>query len=219
MNLVAIHNFWRGIQWAFNYVPAIGVADRPEMTDGLIDRLLVGNHTWLTAKVADTTEFFSENETSFQFLPKAEFDSLANAVKALWSVAVELRPHGLASEDQRKRALPHFKAIIKLLGFDRYEDPDAFVIGKGIENAVGSLGLSQLSQLRFMTGLDNTGTAALWIWAYLTAEASNTDDQVKRSAGLLRPILREVARDVAPERYPYVSFRSVSDPVVEGAAA
>ena len=70
--------------------------------------------------------------------------------------------------------------------------------------------------MRFRTKLDHTGDPGLWIWAYLSDEVSEKDEDFLEAAQRLRNPLEDVAREVASDRFPYLSFRSLreqSEPV------
>jgi hypothetical protein len=109
-------------------------------------------------------------------------------------------------------ALPLFREIIELLGFDRYGDAEAYRLGKQIERALQPRRPPELAELRFNSGLDHSGDPGLWIWAFLTEEISKDDQTFLAAARNLRAVLGPIARRVAPERWPYISFRPVTEP-------
>jgi hypothetical protein len=203
--------FWPTVRRELGYVSDRAVADRPRLTREAILKKLTTNERWLQWFTFDAP--YAEG---FDFLGQPEKRQLVAAVELVRGVAKEIPEDGRPTAEQLDRARPPFADVVELMGFDRYDEADDFYFGKQIERRLKPWP-PQLDHLRFENGSDHAGYPALWVWAYLTAAASDSDEQVKRSAGLLRPILREAAREVAPDRFPYVSFRSVSDPVVEGA--
>ncbi len=204
---MALDEFWRDIRRA-------GRQTGPSTISGPSGDRQMYLDLWLTPAVVG-----SFREDDFSFLPAEERAELTAAVTHFRQVAGRVaagRPATPGEVEQGKAAL---LGIVRLLDFDRYQDAESFRLGKKVEHRLRDREWPPLlDHLRFESGSDHAGFPALWVWAYLSAAASDSDEQVKRSAGLLRPILREAAREVAPERFPYVSFRSVSDPVVEGAS-
>ncbi|MGO8899741.1 MAG: hypothetical protein ACLQU5_15535, partial [Isosphaeraceae bacterium] len=58
----------------------------------------------------------------------------------------------------------------------------------------------------------HTGDPALWIWVFLTEDVSKDDETFLRAAQWLPTILDPIARRVAPGRWPYLSFRPITEP-------
>jgi len=52
----------------------------------------------------------------------------------------------------------------------------------------------------------------LWIWVFLTEEVSKKDEDFLMAAQRLRAILDPIARRVDPDRWPYLSFRPITEP-------
>ena len=76
-----------------------------------------------------------------------------------------------------------------------------------------------MAELRFYAGDDSAGEPAIWVWAFLSDEATATDDLLVETGRRVRPILRAAARAAAPDRYPYILFRGISERVEEEVAA
>ncbi len=147
------------------------------------------------------------------FLPQAERKRLAKLVKDFQALTSRVNPQEPAPEDVVERALALFRDIILLLEFDRYEDPEAYRLGKQIERAIKAQWPAELAELRFSSGLDSIGEPGIWIWVFLTEEASMTDDQFLENARKVRDWLDPIAREVAPDRFPYISSRSIAEEV------
>ncbi len=156
------------------------------------------------------------DESEFAFLSDAERSQLAKLVAEFRQVTSTVNPMAPATGDTVESALPLFRDIIRLLEFDRYENAEAFRLGKLIEREIAPWRPAELAELRFRTKLDHTGDPGLWIWAYLSDEVSEKDEDFLEAAQRLRNPLEDVARQVAPDRFPYLSFRSLreqSEPV------
>src|SRR5208337_1447637 len=98
------------------------------------------------------------------------------------------------------------------LEFHRYGDAEAYRLGKQIEQKLQPHWPKEIAELRFNTGLDHTGDPALWIWVFLTEDVSKDDETFLRAAQWLPTILDPIARRVAPDRWPYLSFRPIAEP-------
>jgi hypothetical protein len=182
------------------------VVDSPRLDVSRIEDMLRSTDPWLTPEVVAGFD-----EKDFSFLPDDERGRLARLVADFRAVAETVRPTGPAPRDAVERALPLFRDIVQSLEFDRYGDAEAFRLGKLIEREIAPHRPSELAELRFNTGLDHSGDPALWIWAFLSDEASDTDEHFLEAAQTLRDLLRSTARRVAPDRWPYISFRSLAE--------
>lgn len=163
-----------------------------------------------------TTLWMSRNSVAgfapddFSFLSDRDRERLTRSVSGFLDAISNLTPSVPASQRQVARAEPPFLEIVKLLEFTRYEDVDAFRIGKSIEAEVQGSRPAWLSALKFKTGLDSTGDPALWIWAYLADDAIEGPD-ANRNEAEVRDLLDAAARSAAPDRWPYIRFRSASE--------
>jgi hypothetical protein len=151
------------------------------------------------------------HEADFDFLPEAERQRLTRLVEDFRQVASEVDPAGPASKEQVERALPLFRDIIALLEFDRFGDAEAFRLGKPIEQLIQRHRPAELADLRFQTGLDHTSDPAIWIWAILTDETATDEERFFQTSERVRKLLDGAARTVAPERWPYIRFRTVTE--------
>jgi hypothetical protein len=207
--------FFRGIQQSSRVIYWAAVADRPRLTPEWIDDVLEKNHGWLTSQTADRYD-----AEAFDFLPPNELQRLTAAVGRVRAVAAELGPKDSASADQRERAKPALKEILQLLEFDRYDDPEAFRLGKMIERRLASEWPPHLDHLRFRTGFDSTDDPALWVWAFVAQTGEYDPVPFLEWASDLRQLLDPVSREVAPEGRALVYFRSTAEQSeLEGAAA
>lgn len=206
--------FFRIIQQSCRVIYWAAVADRPRLTPEWIDDALEKNHGWLTSQTADRYD-----AAAFDFLPPDELQRLTVAVGRVRAVAAELGPKNSASAEQRERAKPAFKDILQLLEFDRFDDPEAFRLGKMVERKLTANWPPHLDHLRFMTDLDHSGDPALRIWVYVRGSVEEDEEAFFAAVDEIKPMLDETAREVAPDRWPYISVRSTLDqPEVEAAA-
>jgi hypothetical protein len=203
---MALREFWISVRTAARLFAPQGVVDSPRLDAGAIERKLRGATLWLTR---GAVAGFDKDD--FSFLPEADRERLTRLVAEFREVASKVSPTAPAPPDAVERALPLFRDIVELLEFDRYGDAEAFRVGKLIEQEIESYRPSELAELRFNTGFDHSGDPGLWIWAFLGDDVSGSDEAFLESAERLRELLDPVARRVAPDRWPYLSFRSLAE--------
>jgi hypothetical protein len=204
--IMAYHDFWTNVRiGAKLYAPPF-IAEAPRLDADAIERMLRQTTHWLTPR---SVAGFDEEELSF--LPDGERSQLAKLVADFRQETSTVSPMAPPRDDIVERALPLFRDIVRLLEFDRYEDAEAFRLGKLIEREIAPWRPPELAELRFRTGLDHTGDPGLWIWAFLSDEVSVEDEDFLEAARTLRGPLEDVARQVAPDRFPYLSFRSLME--------
>lgn len=203
-------NFWVHVMAMMEYHPSFSVPNGPRLTDEIVEKLFV-----LTPLAADGFV-----EETFSFLAPDELNALKSAVAGVRAVTSQMGKRTSATPEEKSRALPHFQKIISILAPDRYADPEAFRIGKQVERRLVP-SPPHLDHLRFMTGRDSTDDPALWIWAYTKEKDSGEYDQEAFFAAVdeIDSILKEVAEEVAPDRWPYISYRSTLDQLEYEAAA
>lgn len=210
-----VRTFWKDVDRAAGFAWLYAVADRPRLTPRDIEKQLATGNRWLSPLVFD---YFQEEE--FQFLSAEELTLLSDAVRQVRSVASEMNLDGVATPDQLNRARSNFGEIVRLMGFDRYDDPDAFLIGKTIERRLASDWPPDLDHIRFRTGQDSTGDPALWVWAFVAETGEYEEARFLERTDVIEDILEPIAREAAPEGRLYLRFRSTLDqPVAEGVPA
>lgn len=210
-----VRTFWKDVDRATRFAWSDAVADRPLLTPQDIEKQLVTRNQWLWSHVFD---YFREEE--FHFLPAEELMLLSNAVRQVRAVASEMNLDGVATPDQLNRARVDFGKIVSLMGFDRYDDPDAYFLGKTIESQLATAWPPDLDHLRFRTGQDSTGDPALWVWAFVAETGEYEEARFLGRTDLIEDIVEPIAREVAPEGRLYLRFRSTLDlPEVEGVPA
>jgi len=203
---MALRDFWISVRTGARLVAPQAIADSPKLDPTLIERTLRSATLWLTPRAVAGFK-----EEDFDFLSDEERHHMARLVAEFRAIASEVNPTTSAPDDVVEKALPPFGEIVRSLEFDRYGDAEAYRLGKQIERAIEPNQPAELAELRFNTGLDHSGDPAIWIWAFLTDEAAASDDQFLKTAQKLRVLLDPVARTVAPDRWPYISFRSLAE--------
>jgi hypothetical protein len=203
---MALRDFWVSVRTGANLIAPQVTVDAPKLDARAIERTLKSATLWLTPRA---TAGFDEDD--FDFLPDAERARLAQLVTEFRRIASEVKPTAPATDDQVAQALPLFRDIVEMLEFDRYGDAEAYRLGKQIERAIEPYRPKELAELRFNTGPDHSGDPAIWIWAFLTDAAAESDERFLENAEQLRGMLDPVARTVAPDRWPYFSFRSMAE--------
>ncbi len=210
---MSVHDFWVSVRTGARLFPPQVIVDTSRLDAGAIERTLQRATPWLTR--GSVAGF---NETDYHFLPDAEREKLGQLVSAFQKIASGVNPTAPATNDQVAQAHPLFRDIVGMLEFDRYEDAEAFQLGKEIEREIQTYRPRELAKLRFRTGLDHTGDPAIWIWAFLQDDAWD-DERFLASARQIDELLDPAARRVAPDRWPYLSFRSLAEEAEIAAAS
>ena len=204
--IMALQDFWLSVRTAARLFSPRAIVDSTRLDDGTIERTLRGATLWLTRGAVAGFD-----AADFPFLPAPERAHLADHVAEFREVAAAVNPTAPAPREAVERALPLFAKIVKSLEFDRFEDPEAYRLGKTIEREIAPYRPPELAELRFRTGWDHTGDPGLWIYAFLGGSASGSDEAFLGATPRLRKWLAEVARQVAPDRFPYISFRDLAE--------
>jgi hypothetical protein len=203
---MALREFWITVRTAAGLVAPRAIVDSPTLDPDTIVRHLRGERRWLTPR-----SVAGFDEADFGFLAEAERKRLTQLVKEFRAIASSLDPKVPGSKDAIARAEPLFRDIVEILAFDRYGDHEAYSLGKQIEQTLAADPPRELAELRFNTGLDHSGDPAIWIWVFLTDEAALSDERFLETAQRLRDLIDPVARSVVPDRWPYLSFRSLAE--------
>ncbi|HEU5116198.1 MAG TPA: hypothetical protein VFT74_05920 [Isosphaeraceae bacterium] len=201
---MSLHEFWVGVRTAIEAIPALLVSPEPDPGD--VERTL--------RDAADAVAGF--DQADFGFLPQSEQDQLRHSVTEFLdrvkAASPTAQPGDHAPRTLPVRLLTSLANINDLLDFHRYADPEAFRLGKLIEREIAhGQPPPGLAELRFRTGQDHTGDPGLWIQAYLDDHTTGSDEAFLATARKLREYLGSVARRVCPDRFPYLSFRSLAE--------
>jgi len=204
---MALQDFWTNVRIGAGLIVPQVIADSPRLDAASIESALRKATLWLTSQAVE-----GFNEADYPFLPKEERERLAKLVKEFSEAAAKVSPTYVAASEVVESALPLFREILQMLEFHRYGDAEAYRVGKQIEQKLQPLWPKEIAELRFNTGLDHSGDPALWIWVFLTEEVSKDDEAFLKAAHRLRAILDSIARRVDPDRWPYLSFRPITEP-------
>jgi hypothetical protein len=204
---MALQEFWNNVRIGASLIAPQVTADAPRLDPASIESALRRATLWLTPRAVE-----GFNEADFPFLPQEERERLAKLVNEFSEVAAQVSPTDAAPREVVDLALPLFREILQMLEFHRYGDAEAYRLGKQIEQKLQPHWPTEIAELRFNTGLDHTGDPGLWIWVFLTEDVSKDDETFLRAAQWLPTILDPIARRVAPDRWPYLSFRPITEP-------
>ena len=213
---MALEEFWQNVRRAARLIrPPNAVADSPRIHADEISRRLASDDLWLVRGAV-----FGYDGKDFEFLPPEELDRLTTAVKTFHDVAKMVDPRVPATDAQVEAARPAFERIVGRLEFDRFADAEAFRLGKRIESCLLADGWpAELAELRFETGPDSTGDPGLWVWAFVAETGEHDEGAFHSAAAEIDRVLDPLTRDIAPDRWPYILFRSTLDQLELEAAA
>ncbi len=210
---MSLPEFWDNVRLGAGVLfPVVGV-DSPRLDRAMLEQILRRANAWLTPKSVEGFDI-----SDFGFLSDDDRAKLASAVNDFAAIASQMPPKGAATKGQEKKAREQFLKVVEALDFDHFDDVDAYRIGKQIEGQIRHCRPAGLAELRFRTGPDSAGDPAIWIWAILEDEAAG-DEAFPRLATDVRELLEQVSRRVAPDRWPYVRFSTVSEEAVGAQAS
>lgn len=202
---MGLDRFWISLRTAAKLPLSRLIVDSPRCDGGSIVSTLRESPFWLTrAAVAGF------NESDFAFLIDDEQICLANLVTDFLAAVPKLRTSAPAPGVVEK-GLSIFREIVQSLECDRCGYPEPFRLGNLIEQEIASRRPPELAELCFNMGSDHTAEPGLWIWVFLSAEVSENDEQFLEIAQKVGDLLDAVAREVVPDRWPYLYFRSLAE--------
>jgi len=232
---MALADFWNDVR-ARNPLFHEGVSppDVPRVTADELDGRFAADA--LLAAVGDgsadadfPTPLTGYDPNDFAFLSDDRREALTNAVTSYNAAVAELAarrrgavpPHPSPKDgiDLHRQLRHSLRDIILLIEQDRYRTPDALRYGKLVEHELGDQLPDGVVELRCNSSEDSAGDSAIWLWAFLSDEATADNARLLETGRRVRPILRSAARIVAPDRYPYILFRGMSERVEEEVAA
>lgn len=195
---MAIDEFWYNVRRAAAgvYRPDVYAADEPLPTPEEVEARLRADTRWFRTS---TVAGFSEGAFA-RFLTAGELTQLTGGVTDLRSaVVVNDLAGGVAA----------FAAVLDVVNFYRYLDPDGLRYGKRIEQRLRERGWpDHLRELRFWRATREEDFPMLNIYAHLRENRLKTVARFLEACRELRPILDEVADEVAGEWFPHITFRT-----------
>ena len=203
---MALDDFWRNVRTAARLIAPNNIIDSPPLDEKTIEERLRSEPSWL-----NQSSVAGFDEEDFGFLEEPQRTRLKELVEQFRGIAPRATRRPVLEADLVSRALPLFRGIVDTLEFNRYADAEAYRLGKLIENDIKADWPEGLAQLRFRTGLDHSGEPVLKYWVFLNDDASATEDRFLDSARKLDAFLQPIARAIAPDRWPYPSFRSLKE--------
>ena len=205
---MSLKDFWISVKVAAGAITPRATVDSSKLDPDSIEQILRGTTSWMTR---GAVAGFAEKD--FVFLPDADRERLAKLVADFLQVVSPIDPRSPVPDEAVERARPIFQKIIQILEFDRYGDPNAYRSGKAIEREFQPEIYPEIADIRFDTGVDHSGKKVIWIWVFLTEEASESDERFLGHARKIRETLDSVARRTVPGRWPYLAFRSIAEKV------
>jgi hypothetical protein len=203
---MALREFWANVRSTGGLISRRAAVDSPRLDAHRIERILRKSSKWLTPKAVE--EF---DPHDFEFLSEEERRDLQESVNRFLQAVEHVPESGRPSEAQVEAALAAFRRIVDILRPDKYADLDALVVGKRLEQYLRGRLPEWVRELVFETGNDATlGEPAIWIWVEIADDAAE-DDVFSQNTRLARSIVDEAARKIAPDRWPFILFRSSSE--------
>lgn len=202
---MSFRDFWTNIRTSAHFLFPTVTADSPRLDTDRLEAKLRSASIWLTPK---SVEGFESQD--FAFLSEEERIRLGQAVAQFVALAQHVPPDEPATEEQVESALPPFQTILKIMQPDRYGDPDAFVIGKKVEQCLADQIPQWVRDLRFETGEDANGEPAIWIWVEVEDEAANAA-VFSQNTRHVRDLIATCIRKLDIPVWPYVRFRTSSE--------
>ncbi len=202
-----VREFWYHVRSAARLIAPKVVATSATLNAGSLESDLEKADLWLTP---GAVEGFALDD--FSFLSEEERRILGDCVARFLEVARQVPNRGAASETQVKQARSSFAKILELVRFDKYDDVDAFVLGKRLEQALEQTDEmpTWVRAMRFESGLDSIGERALWIYLMVDDEILDVEhpfDAVRE----VYDLVGKYQRRVSPDWYPFIHFRTVSE--------
>jgi len=206
---MALEDFWRMIRLAIRTLNRGVVDDAPRFEQNeLSSHLSRAQAFWYSPKIVKDYQ-----PSDFGFLAPEERLRLDDAATQFKHIVNTKTDYTETTEEGRQDAQDALLTIINLFEFDRFNDPVAFEIGKRIEQQIVSKLPIGVDHVRYRAGLDHSGEPALWVTVYLDVSPDSDEQTTWEIADECRPIVEEAAGEVSPDRFPYVTFRSIHEVV------
>ncbi len=199
---MALKDFWVAVRRRALLIAPSVPANKPNAAR--THRSRTRGHVWLTP--ACVAGF---NPADFAFLPAEELHSLQSHVNAFLAVANTVPISGRVTAKQAKEGFRHFWEIVDIMAFEKYEDPDAFEIGKRLEQAIAGKLPRWVRAMRFRTGIDSIGDPAIWIFVELEDRAAQRHIR-ERNVGGVETLLTDALQVLNVPLWPFMRFRSTS---------
>jgi hypothetical protein len=206
-NGMSLREFWANVRLGAGLDSTRATVDAPRLDEKKIEQILRRAHLWLTPNVVEGFDI-----SDFDFLSDQERQTLSESVDRFRQVVEQVPADAVPSTEQVQEALPHFRRIVELLRPDRYANPDAFIIGKRIEQLVRGQVPEWFKEkeMVFETGNDANGDPALWIWVEIDDTAAD-ETVFSQNTRAVRNTLEMAVRKLGIDRWPYIRFRTVSE--------
>lgn len=200
---MAIEEFWRNVRRTANWI-GLRIESSPESEREEIEANVQGASYWLKPGGV-----WGYDPADFLFLSEAERSLLDEGVKEFRRAAESIPKGAMTTAEQYEEGEAGFRKILDVVRPDKYRDFDAFVIGKKIEGLVRDELPQWVREMTFEAKNDSIGDPALYI-SVLADDVAMADRVLRENSKFVDDLLTQAAREVCPDRWPYVWFQTVS---------
>jgi hypothetical protein len=205
---MSLEDFWVNVRSACVRFRADFPIDRPFITLQVIsDELGKDNYWYRKHSVAG---FKIED---FEFLGENRQSQLGEWVKQFKDIAPEAGTTTDSRDPEKNKvdAKKLFSQIVATLEFPRFGNAEGLRVGKQIDDKLGNKLPQKVKDLRVDAGTDFTGEPCLWIWVFIDEANSSNDASFLKAAKEAEDTLDPIAREVAPDRWPFFRVLSVDE--------
>ena len=198
---MAFDGFWGNFKSALRWRRTVRFEDAPRIDADGLREVIAASDAWLSPR---TVRGFDTED--FGFLPADEAAGLAAAVADFQRSAAKFVGDAVTSE-QRHDAEDALFRIASILELDRFEDAEAFRLGKSIE-AERDFPHELDADCRYRTNYAASGGRALRIMVYLP---DFPDEEFLAVAHAARRRISALVFDLDTDCFPFISFRVKSE--------
>ena len=196
---MAIEEFWRNVWRTANWI-GLRIESSPESEREDIEANLRGASYWLKPGGV-----WGYDPADFLFLSEAERSLLEEGVQEFQRASKSIPVRAMATAEQYEKGEAGFRKILEVVRPDKYQDFNAFVIGKKIESLVCGELPGWVKGLTFKTDYDSIGEPALRI-SVLTEDFALKDAVLRENTRSVQDLLAGAAFDVCPRALPLFPF-------------
>lgn len=200
-----MENFWYGVRSIVSFPVTRVDADSPRVEhEAVVEKVDTEAALRSLRNVVDKLDV-----REFEFLSEDDQGRLVYALGRLRH-AFDTATTALERTECIRDALLDF---VKLFEFDRFNDPEAYRLGKLIEATITSERPPELVELRFRAGADHSGDPGLWVWAFIAIDAEQSPELFFNVVDAVDPLVEGAAESFSPGRFIYLTYRSTLETV------
>jgi hypothetical protein len=200
---MAIQEFWKNVWRTSNWM-GLRIESAPEGDREGIEANLRGATYWLKPGWV-----WGFDPSEFDFLSDEERLRLTEGVGEFKKAAESVPKRGMPTVEDYKVGEAGLLKILEVVRPDKYQDFEAFVIGKKVERLIADEVPDWVREMTFKTDSDSIGEPALRV-TVLAEDYALNDQVLRENTRLVDDILSRAAREVCPDRWPYLEFWTVS---------